>query len=88
MSQRIRVGYHACSEQFVPCNDKAKILFIKQKYHIPLDKKYVFSLCTIEPRKKLIRIVKTFIEFIKRNQIEDLVLVLGWWSLGQFYKRI
>lgn len=75
--QRIKVAYHACSEYFVPCHDEEKLLFIKHKYEIPDNKKYVFSLCTIEPRKNLIRIVKTFVEFIKKHQIEDLILVLG-----------
>ena len=41
---------------------------ICKKYGIPDDKKYVFSLCTLEPRKNLIRAVKTFIEFIKKKQ--------------------
>lgn len=77
LPQRIKVVYHACSEQFMPCFEEEKLSFIKNKYHIPDNKKYVFSLCTIEPRKNLIRIVKTFVEFIKRNQIEDLILVLG-----------
>ncbi len=77
MPQRIRVVYHACSEHFVPCCDEKILSIIKHKYNIPQDKKYVFCLCTIEPRKNLIRIVKTFVEFINKNQIDDLILVLG-----------
>ena len=92
MPQRIKVVYHACSEQFMPCYDEEKLSIIKHKYNIPNNKKYVFSLCTIEPRKNLIRIVKTFVEFIKRNQIEDLILVLGgghWENfISEFYNNI
>ncbi len=84
---RIRVVYHACSNQFTPCVDKIRLSMIKQKYHIAQDKKYVFSLCTIEPRKNLIRIVKTFIEFIKKNQIKDLILILGGGTWDSFIKE-
>jgi hypothetical protein len=44
---------------------------------LPQDKKYIFSLCSLEPRKNLIRSVKTFLRFITKNKIDDLVFVLG-----------
>lgn len=50
---------------------------IKEKYHIPEDKKYLFSLCSLEPRKNLIRAVKNFVKFIEKNNIDDIVYVLG-----------
>jgi glycosyltransferase involved in cell wall biosynthesis len=71
----------ACDESFKLCT-KEQINISKEKYNIPLDKKYVFSLCTLEPRKNLVRAVKTFIEFIKKNSIEDMVFVLG----GAYWK--
>lgn len=64
----------ACNESFKP-KTSIDIDKIKQKYKI--NKKYIFSLCTLEPRKNLIRTVKTFIEFIKKNDINDLIFVLG-----------
>ena len=67
---------HACGAQFKP-QSANKIIKTKEKYNIPTDKKYIFSLCTLEPRKNLIRTVKTFIQFIKKNNIDDLVFVLG-----------
>lgn len=67
----------AAADTFYPVTDKQKISEVRQRYHIPQGKKYVFSLCTLEPRKNLIRAVKTFIEFIKKNNINDLVFVLG-----------
>lgn len=66
----------ACNETFKPYEQK-DVDRIKAKYNIPQNKKYVFSLCTLEPRKNLIRAVKTFIKFIKKNKIDDLVFVLG-----------
>ena len=50
---------------------------VKAKYNIPSDKKYLFSLCTLEERKNLIRNVRTYMEFIKKHNIDDLVFVMG-----------
>ncbi len=81
----------ACDEKFKPVNLE-EIKKAKEKYNIPTDKKYIFSLCTLEPRKNLIRAVKTFIQFIQKNNIEDLFFVLGGghWDMfiGQLEKEI
>nr|WP_321432714.1 glycosyltransferase family 1 protein [uncultured Campylobacter sp.] len=66
----------ACDERFKPANAD-EIVKAKAKYKIPSDKKYIFSLCTLEPRKNLIRAVKCFANFISKNNIDDLVFVLG-----------
>lgn len=57
--------------------DRLQIDNVKEKYNIPKDKKYIFSLCTIEPRKNHIFAIKNFIEFIKRNNIDDFIFVMG-----------
>lgn len=74
--EKITVTPLACNERFVPADENA-IAQARKKYNIPEGKKYVFSLCTLEPRKNLIRAVKTFVQFIKKNNIDDLVFVLG-----------
>ena len=48
----------------------------------------MFSLCTLEPRKNLIRAVKTFIEFIKKNKINDMVFVLGGGHWDKFIGKL
>ena len=75
-SNKVKTVLLACDEKFKQI-DFDKITEVKEKYGISIDKKYVFSLCTLEPRKNLIRTVKTFIQFIKNNNIDDLVFVLG-----------
>ena len=74
--EKIKVTHLACDEHFIPADD-ASIAIAREKYGIPAGKKYIFSLCILEPRKNLIRAIKTFIEFIKKNNINDLVFVLG-----------
>lgn len=76
----------ACSEAFRPEPEKTKASL--QKYHLPTDKKYIFSLCTLEPRKNLIRAVKTFIQFIEKNKIDDLVFILGGCSWKGFIEKL
>ncbi len=48
---------------------------ILNKYNIT--KEYIFSLCAINPRKNLIRIIRSFFKFLEKNNIDDMVFVLG-----------
>lgn len=70
----IYITYLAPDTNFFNLTTNNKILY---KYNIPIDKKYMFTLCTIEPRKNLIRIIKTFYYFLEKNNIQDMVLVMG-----------
>lgn len=75
--ENIEVTYLGANENFYHEENLEKINKVKAKYNIPLDKKYNFSLCSLEPRKNLIFAIKNFIEFIKKNNINDFVFVLG-----------
>lgn len=66
--EKIIVTYLGANENFYQEKDSAKIAAVKEKYNIPQDKKYIFSLCTLEPRKNLAFAIKNFIEFIKKNK--------------------
>lgn len=84
----ITVTLLAAGDNFYHVTDVQKIADVRAKYNIPADKKYVFSLCTLEPRKNLIRAVKTFIEFIKKNKIDDMVFVLGGAHWDEFIGKL
>ena len=59
-------------------NKDAKFLnAVKLKYNIPQEKKYIFSLCSLDPRKNLMRNIKTFINFVVKNKIDDMVYLVG-----------
>lgn len=73
---------------YKPNKDIEALNIVKKKYNIPLSKKYLFSLCSLEPRKNLIRAVRTFIEFINKNKINDLVYVLGGGALKGFMEKL
>lgn len=57
--------------------DVDEINEVKRKYNIPLDKKYMFSLCSLNPRKNLIFSIRNFLKFTAKNKLEDYILVLG-----------
>ena len=50
---------------------------IKRKYGIPDNKKYIFSLCNLNPRKNLIFSIRNFLKFIEKNNLDDFIFVLG-----------
>ena len=83
--KKIHTVLLACHDGFRNVESE-KVEQIKKKYNIPLDKKYIFSLCTIDPRKNLVRALKTYIEFIKRHNIDDLYFVLGGGHFKSFIK--
>lgn len=85
---KIWITHLAASCSFSPEKSIENIELIKKKYKLPLKKKYVFSLCTLEPRKNLIRVVRTFLFFIKKNKVDDLIFVLGGGAWRDFAKKI
>lgn len=78
----------AASESFRPIVDERVKVFVRLKYKIPQNKRYVFSLCTVEPRKNLIRAVRCFIAFVEKHNIEDLIWVMGGGHWDSFIKEL
>lgn len=77
--------YNGIDNKFEPKN--SNIENILKKYNIPQNKKYIFSLCTIESRKNLIRIIRTFFRFIEKNNIRDTVFIMGGSSWENFIEK-
>lgn len=67
-------------QKFYRCQNEEKIRAAKEKYQ--LSDNYFLSLCTLEPRKNLIRLIRCFLRFIEQQNVNDLKLVLvgakGW----------
>lgn len=86
--EHIKVIPLSTGANYQKTDNKTELEKVKEKYNIPSDKKYLFSLCTLEPRKNLIFAVKNFIEFIKKNNIDDFVFVLGGGQWDNFMKQL
>lgn len=57
--------------------DEKELDRVRLKYNIPQDKKYIFSLCSLNPRKNLLFSIRNFLKFLEKNNLEDFVIVLG-----------
>jgi glycosyltransferase involved in cell wall biosynthesis len=71
----------ADKNRFYPCQDSYLIENIRQKYKIS-QTPYLLSVCTLEPRKNLVHVIRCFVKTIQEKNISDLNLVLvgtaGW----------
>lgn len=85
---KVFVTYLGANENFYRVSSNEKIKYVKQKYKIPVGKKYIFSLCTLEPRKNLIFALKNFVEFTRKNGINDIIFVLGGGHWDKFLKLL
>jgi glycosyltransferase involved in cell wall biosynthesis len=69
----------ASSQVFYPIYDNRLLQEVFGKYGINYsnDTKYIFSFCSIEPRKNLAFTIKCFLSFIKKHKINNLYFYLG-----------
>jgi glycosyltransferase involved in cell wall biosynthesis len=71
----------AAREVFRPERDRERIASVTARHGIPAGE-YVLSLCTLEPRKNLVRLVRSFCALVESERLADLRLVLvgsvGW----------
>lgn len=82
--------HSACDRSlFRPVNDPATVQQVYQKYGIP-DAPYLFSLCTLEPRKNLMSLVRAFRMLSEAEPDNDCHLVLagraGWGDQEEILK--
>lgn len=76
-SEHMNVCHWAADNRFKQHCDQLELKDVLHKYQIPAGKKFIFSLCTLEPRKNLIRTVVSFLNFVKKNKISDMMFVIG-----------
>ena len=80
-SERITVTPEAASEKFFQVTDENELKTVRENYGIERD--YIFSLCSIQPRKNLIRLIEAYSLLRKSladNKLPQLVLAgkRGW----------
>jgi glycosyltransferase involved in cell wall biosynthesis len=80
-ASRVFVTHLAASDFFYRCTDPDRISLVREKYRIP-NAPYLLSLSTLEPRKNIDHIIRSFVRLIQEQRIKDLYLVLtgnkGW----------
>jgi glycosyltransferase involved in cell wall biosynthesis len=75
---RVFVTPNASAREFIPQYNREIFQKTLKNYAVNLthDVNYIFSLCTLEPRKNLLFTVKFFIEKKKKNKIDNLYFFL------------
>ena len=78
---RVHVTSLAAAGEFRPVKDPEAISRARKKYGVP-DGNYALSLCTLEPRKNIAQTIRSFLDLIREQHLDDLNLVLvgtkGW----------
>jgi len=87
--EKLFVSHIAASQEFYPDKDIRKLKKILLKYNVLYNNEcnYIFSFCTIDPRKNLIFTINCFIKFIKENNIDDLFFYLGGGYFDTYIKK-
>jgi glycosyltransferase involved in cell wall biosynthesis len=88
---KVFVTHLAASELFRPCTDLERIAAVRRKYGIPQHGRYLLSLGTLEPRKNMDQVIRSFAKVAQEQNLEDLHLVLvgtKGWEYGNIYKAI
>ncbi len=71
----------AASGNFFPCSDTHELSRVREKYGLP-ETPYLLSICSLEPRKNLVHVVRSFAALVSQEHLSDLSLVLvgphGW----------
>ncbi len=76
-SEHITTAYISTNQPYRSETDPTRLKCVKEKYHIPADKSYIFSLCTMEQRKNIPFAIDAFIRFCEQNHVQDQIMVLG-----------
>ena len=79
--KRIAVTYLGASGSFRPSTDLDAHAHVRKKYHIP-EGGYILCLSSLEPRKGMDHLIRSFGRFLAEQKVSDLYLVLagpkGW----------
>ena len=80
----------ATSQNFSPEYDKIKLQKVLKKYGVDVKETdlFIFSLCSIEPRKNLSFTIKCFIKFIEKHQIDNFYFFLGGASIPNYIRNL
>lgn len=79
---KVAVAHLAASALFFPCQDREAKERLRHKYKIPAGIPYFLSVSTLEPRKNIPQVIRSFVRLVEQERVRDLVLVLagptGW----------
>ncbi len=87
---RVFVTPLAASKIFYHCTDAKRLSSVREQYKIP-NEPYILSVATLEPRKNIDQVIRSFVDFVHEEHVENLNLVLvgtPGWSFGKIFDEI
>jgi glycosyltransferase involved in cell wall biosynthesis len=88
--KHVMISYWGADDRFYPNASLDARQRLEKRYGIKSDKLFVFTLCSLEPRKNLLRIIKSFVDFLEKNAIKNMILVVGggeWLDFKKYVKK-
>ena len=78
-ANKMFVTHIATNQNYVPNYNKQELIQVLKKYKVEYNPNnyYLFSLCTLEPRKNLPFTIACFLKFIRKHDIQNLYFYLG-----------
>lgn len=78
-ANKLFVTYIATNQNYTTNHNKQELIQVLKKYNVEHNQndKYLFSLCSLEPRKNLPFTIACFLKFVKKHGIDDLYFYLG-----------
>lgn len=75
--EKIHVIYLGAPECFYPRDSQEELTLLRQKYNIPLNKEFLLSVCTIEPRKNLSLILEAYEMMLEKESDAPALTLTG-----------
>ena len=87
-ADKISVTYMAAGSNFAPISNKDVIKPVLKKYKLPSN--FLLTVCTLEPRKNLVTLVKAMSALRKNKKNEQKLIVVGGsgWKNDELFKQI
>ena len=77
----------AADGKFYPVSDETRFAAVRRKYGIPEGRRYILSLCTIEPRKNMARSLAAFCKAMKDRGDQETVFVVAGMHWGRYESK-
>lgn len=89
--QRTIVTQLGVANIFYPCMDTQKIQAVRSRYRIPAGATYFLTLGTLEPRKNIDGVIRSFANLVHESHLRDLYLVIvgeKGWRYSQIFETV
>ena len=78
----------AADDKFCEGKEESLLDNLMQKYNLPKGKRYAFCLSSVSPRKNFKRMIESFLVFVKKNNIQDMIFIVSGSGSKEFISKM